>query len=588
MASNSLIPPYIQTNANNLSYGLGGEVPPEIALEEQALNRKQQIANLLFQRGMQSPQGQMVGRFYVAPNPMQGVAQLANVLAGGYITHRNDEARKGLAEKNRSMTADAIQAYMDNTSPKAVTGEAHGPGAPEFDMTPSEALSASPMTADSIPGNLNEPMPDGMTLGENLDDLYLKRAKPYYKEGPRPTGVTYQEPTEEMSRKALIGAMSSQIPGLRQFATLDSQMKAAKLEHEATRNQAIALELLRQRGAKDLHDSPSGNAKLQAIDQVTTIGPNGEIVPNQAAINAKEQIAAAGAAKSQTIVNSYTPASEEAQKKFMDSSKTSYDALKLAPQALENIEKAKQLIPAASGFMGPGGETMLEAAKFLNNRLGLSIDTEGIKSAEELRSRIFFNIMDSLKKMDAQPSELQQKIMQESLGKLGTDPSALPGVLDAFADAIRGKVGLYNKEVEGAQRNGVKFPYDPIIQLPEPAKAQPNQAGAPQLSAPPGWSIRPLGAEPSQPVPQPQPAPQQIDIDKIEVPQAPQFGAPQQAASAQSPTQAMSDADQHDTDLFFARRFKHWFGVLKDKAKALDHASEDVRQIMAQNRSNAR
>ena len=172
----------------------------------------------------------------------------------------------------------------------------------------------------------------------------------------------------------------------------------------------------------------------------------------------------------QTInVNTMTTANEEAQRDFVKSTRTTYDQLKFAPQMLNNIEKAKALVPGAAGFMGPGGETLLTAAKFLNNRLGMQINTEGIQNAEELRSRIFFNILDNLKKMDAQPSQLQQLIMMESLGNLGTDPSALSHVLDAFGEVIRDKVQVFNEEVKGAEGRGVKFPYDPTIKIPKAA-----------------------------------------------------------------------------------------------------------------------
>ena len=179
-------------------------------------------------------------------------------------------------------------------------------------------------------------------------------------------------------------------------------------------------------------------------------------------------------------VNTLDTASAEAQKKFMDSARTTYDQLKAAPTLLANIEKAKALIPGARGFMGTGGESLLEATKFLNNRLGLKIATEGVKNAEELRSRIFFNIMDNLKKMDAQPSQMQQQIMMESLGKLGTDPNALSLVLDAYGDTVRGKVDAYNTEVSGAEGRGVKFPYKPQIMLPKvPTGAAPPPPGTP-------------------------------------------------------------------------------------------------------------
>jgi len=184
----------------------------------------------------------------------------------------------------------------------------------------------------------------------------------------------------------------------------------------------------------------------------------------------KESLAAAGAARTIQNVNTFTPASEEAQKEQMKSIRTNYEALRNAPGTLRNIEEAKALIPAAKGFMGPGGEGLLEAAKFLNNRFGTKIDTEGVKSAEELRTRIFFQIMENLKKMDAQPSEMQQVMMRDALGKLGTDPNALGAVLDAYGSIIRDKVAVHNREVTGSIKSGVKFAYDPMIDIESPSK----------------------------------------------------------------------------------------------------------------------
>jgi hypothetical protein len=168
----------------------------------------------------------------------------------------------------------------------------------------------------------------------------------------------------------------------------------------------------------------------------------------------------------QVNVNSFTPASEVAQAEFMKSNRANYDALRNSPTVLRNIEAAKALIPSAKGFMGTGGETLLEAAKFLNNRLGMNVNTQGVKDAEELRSRVFFQLMENLKKMDAQPSQMQQTMMRDALGKLGTDPNALGAVLDAYGDVVKDKVSLHNAETQSALERGVKFPYDPIIKLP--------------------------------------------------------------------------------------------------------------------------
>jgi hypothetical protein len=183
-------------------------------------------------------------------------------------------------------------------------------------------------------------------------------------------------------------------------------------------------------------------------------------------------------ARTDIKVNSYEPASVAAQKEYIKEVSTTRGQLKNAKGTINSIDKAIALVPSSAQFMGPGGEPLLNATSFLNNRLGLNIDTKGITDATELRTRIFFNIMDNLKKMDAQPSQLQQEIMQQALGTLGTDPKALPNVLKAFQDVIRGKVEDYNKDVTDAESRGVKFPYKPQIDLGASSGRMPPTSGA--------------------------------------------------------------------------------------------------------------
>ena len=187
----------------------------------------------------------------------------------------------------------------------------------------------------------------------------------------------------------------------------------------------------------------------------------------------------------QLKVNTFMPASEEAQKEFMKETRATYGTLKQSPAMFANLDAAKKLIPSASAFMGAGGEGMKTVASFLNSRLGMNINIEGVKDATELQSRLFQGIMDNLRKLDAQPSERQQAALQEALGSLATDPKALSNVLDAFADSIRGKIDIHNDEVRSAIARGVKFPYDPIIKVPAKATAG-NVTTNPQY---PGFTI---------------------------------------------------------------------------------------------------
>jgi hypothetical protein len=199
-------------------------------------------------------------------------------------------------------------------------------------------------------------------------------------------------------------------------------------------------------------------------------------VPLPADVEAqKMRIANAGASRQVTNVNTQIPASEEAQKEFMKEARVTFNTLKSAPSVLTNMEEAKKLVPSAKGFMGPGGEPMLKAASFLNNRLGTNIATEGVTDATVLRSRLFTGVIENLRKLDAQPTQSQQQVLQDAIGNLGTDPNALPRVLDAFGDILREKVGSYNAEVQDAEARGVKFPYNPVIKLPGAKKPAADQ-----------------------------------------------------------------------------------------------------------------
>jgi len=191
---------------------------------------------------------------------------------------------------------------------------------------------------------------------------------------------------------------------------------------------------------------------------------------------AKETTSTPGASV-KVDVQAYTPASVVAQQDFIKSATAERTALRNAPDTLDNIEAAKKLIPTASTFMGKGGEPLLAAASFLNNRLGFAISTKGVTDATVLRTRLFEGILDNLKKLDSQPSQEQQRVLAEALGNLGTDPAALEQILDRIGETVRARVERYNTEVTDAEGRGVKFPYTPQLKL-APRKSKPADGAA--------------------------------------------------------------------------------------------------------------
>ena len=106
---------------------LGGNVPPEILQQQQALTRQQQLANLLTQQGMNQPQGQMVSGRYVAPSFFQYVAPLAQLYAGQKIAEKGDKAMLDLAEQLRKGKEEETKAIMEQLKPRDVQTEMAGP-----------------------------------------------------------------------------------------------------------------------------------------------------------------------------------------------------------------------------------------------------------------------------------------------------------------------------------------------------------------------------------------------------------------------------------------------------------------------------
>jgi len=148
-----------------------------------------------------------------------------------------------------------------------------------------------------------------------------------------------------------------------------------------------------------------------------------------------------------------------------------------------NLRRAAELSKTEGRkYMGTGGQAFLSAAKFLKNRLGIDVNTKAIVDAEEARTTLFQNVLNNLRKLDAQPSQQQQFIMQEALGNLDTDPDALPRVVQVYEDVIRGRVEQHNREFAEMKANpnlANAFPYSLEIKLPERVAAAPPPSGAP-------------------------------------------------------------------------------------------------------------
>ena len=88
-----------------------GTLTPEQMLQQQQILRQQKMAEMLMQKGMEQPQGQMVSGHYVAPSIFQNLAGLANIYVGQRGIEKGDQAQLDMAKAIREQQKVGLADY---------------------------------------------------------------------------------------------------------------------------------------------------------------------------------------------------------------------------------------------------------------------------------------------------------------------------------------------------------------------------------------------------------------------------------------------------------------------------------------------
>ena len=155
-----------------------GTLPPELFAEQQALNRQQQMAQLLMQQGQQQPQGQMVSGRYVAPSFFQNILPLAQMYAGTRMAERGDKRALDLAEQLRKGKEQETQAIMEQLKPRDVQTEMAGP----YGVSGTGQNVPMPVATQTLPPNIqaatNLALQSRFGAGKELLPTLIQRSLP--------------------------------------------------------------------------------------------------------------------------------------------------------------------------------------------------------------------------------------------------------------------------------------------------------------------------------------------------------------------------------------------------------------------------
>jgi len=388
-----------------------------LAQDPEVLNyqRQRQLANLLVGGAFDQPQGQMISGHFVKPS---GISQALPTIkaAIGALTNANlDTKQNELADMLRGKQSEAMQQYIRASQ-----------GTP-VQMYPAQA---GPMpSGGNIPQQIQTPA-TGPNYGEMLKAASGRYASPML----QAAGAELLKPIKTAEGETVSRLNLGPGGGL----TTMAQGPEKKTELIRDYNQAVS----------------SGAFKGSIVDY--------DLMRRNASAN-----------RQSVNVQNQLPFKEQIQKEAASGLMKNFETLQNVPSALANMDKMVALSKQPI-YAGVGGETKLQIAKLFNNNFGTNISPETVKNTEEFKSAAYMGIMDNLKKTDSNPTMAQQNALKEAIGSLGTDPAAIPRVVNVMRDVLVNKATQHNELVRQTMQRGVEYPYSIEVQLP---KATPATSG---------------------------------------------------------------------------------------------------------------
>jgi hypothetical protein len=203
---------------------------PEAYAAVQGDRTKQLIAQMLLSQGMQQPQGQMMGRFYVPPSPLQHVGNLAQSGMGALLMGSNDQKRAEMAKAIQDRQKKEVAEFQQSLAPTQGQAPIDATRAELPDTWDIDALQGGPQVGTAtLP---NEPRAHARMQVPLVD-----------RGGMQPTTQTM--PVEvprsrEEVKQAMMQAMMGNNPRLREAAKFMAQQQQAedlKREDQAIRRE---------------------------------------------------------------------------------------------------------------------------------------------------------------------------------------------------------------------------------------------------------------------------------------------------------------------------------------------------------------
>jgi hypothetical protein len=369
-----------------------GTLTPEQMLQQQQILRNQKMSEMLMQKGMEQPQGQMISGHYVRPSIFQNLAGLANTYVGQQGIKEAEDAQINLAKQLRADEAIAMADYMK-----------------EKQGTP--AVFQNTELAGPYAGNI--PMP-----------IAQKEITPAKAPNPQAAYLNlYAHPKASAAQ--------------RQFAFGKMNEGPIKLGAEETLLDPFSYKPVATGGEKTAPDVRTAAQMLGIRGNPETWNPQ----QTQAVNNQVMALKKAGAANvSLSAGNKFASGFGEKASSRADAL---YDAAENAPQQIENAKRTIELVNSGA-LTGPTADVALMAAKIFNVAGASNQDT--ITKTEQLFSNRGKAMLGSVKQSGLAGSqgltEGERKFLTQAEG----------GTITLNAETLKAMAGLEIKLAVQAQK----------------------------------------------------------------------------------------------------------------------------------------
>jgi len=307
-------------------------------------------------------------------------------------------------------------------------------------------------------------------------------------------GQAVGERADTKQQELAVALRQKQAAQVQQYGELEAKDKSAALRYALSTDNPILRDIAKEElkgiklgkgdvftrtslggGATRLEGNPDLPESIQYAISVGQLPQNPATWSPQQALYAKQLVeskASSGANRQTISLTNQLPFQEQVQLEMGKDLVKEYSNLKSIPSQIQNLDKVEKLA-SSPAYLGSGAEAKLAITKFFNNNLGTDINADKVANTEEMRSALFQSTMENLKKVDAQPSQEQQRIMQQAFGTIGTDPAAIPKIVNVYKDILITKAKQHNERVEETETGPAKMKYAHSIKIKIPESPKP-------------------------------------------------------------------------------------------------------------------